>query len=124
MAHEPGEGPIKVPLEPVVSSNLEAIGYDPQRQILAVQFKSGTLYHYGSVSLELVTDLYAAESKGRFYTSHIKGKFPGQLMTGECPKCGDTGFDGDQCLDCGCGRYFVQPMYRHHAALDRDKGEQ
>ena len=115
MAHEPGEGPIKVPLEPVVSSNLEAIGYDTQRQILAVQFKSGTLYHYGSVSLELVTDLYAAESKGRFYTAHIKGEFPGRLMTGECPKCGATGFDGDLCEDCGCDRYVVPPMPEREA---------
>lgn len=102
--------PRKIPLEAITSSNLAAIGYDPVRQILAVQFLRGDIYHYAGIGLELALELGAAESKGSFYAKRIRGQFQGELMTGTCPKCGDAhGWAGSTCNDCGCDVYVVPP---------------
>jgi hypothetical protein len=99
----------KIPLEAVTSSNLAAIGYDPQKKILAVQFRSGAIFHYAGVSLETATAFYAAESKGKHFAHAIRGLYQGEKMTGPCPKCGDTGWVGDRCEDCGCAAYVATP---------------
>lgn len=96
----------KIELEPLESSNLAGAGYNKDKQILALQFKDGAIFHYAPVSLEQATDFYGAESKGRHYSQHIKGKIAGQKMTGTCPKCGDKhGWIGETCSDCGTGVY-------------------
>ena len=100
---------IRIIMEPVTSSNLDAAGYDPQRKILAVQFKSGMIYHYAGVEPDLAFELYAAESKGRFYSAHIRGKFSAQRMTGPCAQCGDEGWIGDRCSACGAADYQAVP---------------
>jgi hypothetical protein len=94
-----------IDLVPVTSSNLSAVGYDPRRLILAVQFKDAHIWHYAGVPLLVFVELMAAPSIGSFYTQQIRGKFAGQKMTGECPKCGDTGYIGERCADCGCDTY-------------------
>lgn len=92
-----------IPLEAVESSSLAAAGYDADTQTLAVQFKSGDIFHYPGVSMELATAFYGAESRGTFYAQHIRGKFNGRRMTGICPKChARGGWIGEQCTDCGC----------------------
>lgn len=106
---------IRIPLEAVESSNLGAVGYDPQRRILAVQFaKTATIFHYASVSQELVAELMTAESKGKVYASKIRGKFSGMRMTGPCRNCGLEGWVGDDCEDCGTAQHeavpYVQPL--------------
>lgn len=98
----------KIPLEEVTSSNISAAGYDPTKRIMAVQFKSGLIIHYAEVPLETVTAFYIAESKGKFYSSTIRSKFPAEAMTGPCPACGDTGWIGDKCVDCGTADYQVK----------------
>lgn len=96
----------RIPMEEVESSNLKAIGYDPERSILAIAFKSGAIFHYATVDQALFFEFYNALSKGTFYVENIKGKMPGQKMTGECPKCGDkNGWIGERCTDCGCADY-------------------
>lgn len=101
---------IKIPLEEIESSNIRAAGYDRHKQILAVQFKSGPIFHYASVPLEEATAFYLAPSKGSHYALNIKGKFTGQKMTGTCPKCGDEhGWIGDVCADCGTAEYAETP---------------
>ncbi|HEY1806029.1 MAG TPA: KTSC domain-containing protein [Terracidiphilus sp.] len=64
-----------VDLKPVSnSSNIQAVGYDPQAKEMHVQFSSGTYVHEG-VSPEQHAALMAAPSKGKHYHAHIKGKF-------------------------------------------------
>lgn len=87
------------------SSNITGIGYDVERQVLAVTFKSGDLWHYGGVPFELAEQFHAAESKGRFYAANIKSKFSAEKMTGPCPNCGDKGRVGTTCTDCGTALY-------------------
>jgi KTSC domain len=96
---------VKVPVEPITSSNLAGIGYDRERQILAVQFKSGAIFHYGNVDLDLATAFYTAGSRGSYYARNIKGKLPGLRVTGPCEKCGREGYLGDTCEECGCGQH-------------------
>jgi hypothetical protein len=104
------EGPIRIPLEGITSSNLAAFGYDADRKILAIQFKSGAIYHYAGIDLLLANELYGAESRGSFYAKNIRGKFQGERMTGPCANCGDEGWVGDKCTDCGTAVYEAVPF--------------
>lgn len=98
-------GAIRIPFETVESSNIAGYGYDADRQILAVQFKSGSIYHYAPFPLEAALAFGLAESKGKHYSTHIRGKVPGERMTGPCPACGHEGWIGDLCVDCGDAHY-------------------
>lgn len=63
-----------IPLVAVESNQLKAIGHDPAREVLAVQFTNGaSVYHYSGVTKELHQALMAAESKGIFFARHIRG---------------------------------------------------
>lgn len=65
-------------LQPVEgSSSIAATGYDPSTLTLAIQFKNGGVYHYAGVQQEVVDQLRAAESVGKFYMQQIRGKYDG-----------------------------------------------
>lgn len=95
----------KIPMETITSSNLDAMGYDADARTLAIGFQSGHIHHYFGVPEEIVHDLILAESKGRYYAQFIKGKFTSEKMTGKCDACGDIGWLGDECTDCGTRHY-------------------
>lgn len=63
-------------LKPVKSSNIEAVGHDPETQELHVQFKGGAIYAYDSVPEELHTELIGDGTGigGRFHKI-VKNKF-------------------------------------------------
>lgn len=86
--------------EAVDSSNLVSIGYSEERQVCAVEFKSGALFHFSGVSLEVFTAFYLAPSRGSFFAKNIKGKFSGRKMTGPCDRCAANGIIGERCV-CG-----------------------
>lgn len=92
----------KIELEDVVSSNIGALGYNDRKQIAALRFKSGEIFHYAGVPHAVFLAWYTAASIGRYYRSEIQGKYAGQKMTGHCPKCGALGWVGESCPDCGC----------------------
>ena len=65
----------------VQSSNIEAIGYAEESHTLAVQFKgrkgaAGSLYEYANVPVGVWHDFLQAVSKGAFFASALKGKYP------------------------------------------------
>jgi hypothetical protein len=62
-------------LIPVVSSNLSAVGYDPDNQHLYVRFKNGLKYRYLRVPKPLFDALMKAISKGAFFNDKIKDRF-------------------------------------------------
>ena len=65
--------PAAIPMAPVKSAQLGAIGYDAVSQVLAVKFaRGGAVYHYSGVKPDLHAALMAAESKGAFFTQRIK----------------------------------------------------
>ena len=60
----------------VDSSNIEAIGYDPDNQELHVRFlKSGETYVYYDVEEWVFQELMQADSKGTYLNANIKEKF-------------------------------------------------
>jgi KTSC domain len=64
------------------SSSLAAAGYDAGTQILQIEFRSGALYRYRGVPRTVFRDLVQAESKGRFFTAQIRGKFNYEMIRG------------------------------------------
>jgi len=63
-----------IPMTPVSSSQLKAIGYDPATKALACQFAHGPghLYVYPNVEPKTHADFMAAKSIGKFFGAHIK----------------------------------------------------
>lgn len=92
--------------EAIESSNLASIGYAEDRQVCAVEFRSGLILHYSGISLEMFTEFYCAQSLGQFYNRRIKGKFPAETMTGPCKACGANGIVDTLCTDCGCDKHY------------------
>lgn len=68
---------IKIPLTPVASSNIRAVGYDTETQTLRVQFGNGQCYDYPKVPAELHQEFIQAESVGSFFHRNIRTKVTG-----------------------------------------------
>lgn len=57
---------------PVSSSSLASVGYDPDSQILEIEFRNGAVYQYPDFSLEDFTGFMNADSKGQFFNAYVK----------------------------------------------------
>lgn len=57
---------------PVNSSNISAIGYDPELRTLTVRFKSGDAHCYEDVSHDHYHALMNADSVGKYFHLHIR----------------------------------------------------
>lgn len=63
----------EIALQPVESSKIKAIGYDPESKTLAVQFNYGAaVYHYPDVAPETHAAFVGNESVGKFFGVHIQ----------------------------------------------------
>ncbi len=60
----------------VESSSLASVGYSRRTRILEEEFNTGRVYRYSDVSAEVCQALLDAESKGRFFNTHIKRQYP------------------------------------------------
>ena len=95
-----------IPTEKVESSNIQEIGYHHQTQTLRIIFQEGRAYDYPMVTDAEFKKLMAAESKGRFFNSHIKPMYghvtvrPDQLQPPPEPCCNHP---GKACNDEDCG---------------------
>ena len=70
-----------IKLKPVKSSQLAEIGYDADKQVLAIRFTNGKkLYHYQGVTPNDFAKFESAESVGKHFGAHIRGKFPHTLQ--------------------------------------------
>ena len=58
--------------QPVSSSVLRTVAYDPRTSVLEVEFLSGHVYRYLDVPESIVRDLMAAESRGTVFNTLIK----------------------------------------------------
>ncbi|MCO6453562.1 MAG: KTSC domain-containing protein [Caldilineales bacterium] len=56
----------------VSSSNLASVGYDPQRQVLEIEFRNGSVYQYFGVPQSIYSGLMAAASHGRYFDAFVK----------------------------------------------------
>lgn len=57
---------------PVSSSNISAIGYEKQSQILEISFLNGSIYQYYDFPEHLYSGLMNASSHGRYLNAYIK----------------------------------------------------
>lgn len=62
-----------VEMKPVKSSNICAIGFDPETKTLHVAFSNGSVYRYHDVDAEKHAALMKADSVGGHLNAHIKG---------------------------------------------------
>jgi hypothetical protein len=69
-------------LDPVESSMLAAVGYDPKLKALVVLFNSGKAYQYLNVPQEVFQGLTEARSKGRYMLDHIIDYYPYAVFKG------------------------------------------
>jgi hypothetical protein len=73
---------VAIPMTTVESNQVAAIGYDAARKTLQATFTRGTgaVYQYPGVEQAVYEAFMAAESKGKFFGTHIKqmafDKFP------------------------------------------------
>ena len=61
--------------EYVQSSNLVSVGYDPDGQVLEIEFNGGRVYAYLNVPQFEFDRLMASTSKGQYFNSQIKDAY-------------------------------------------------
>ncbi len=77
------EGTKEIPMLPVSSSVARAIGYDEERQVLQIEFASGSVYQYADVEPETWESLCDTDSIGRFFNQEIKGCYESERLDEE-----------------------------------------
>jgi len=65
---------------PVESKAISEIGYDEEDSALGVRFLSGGLHYYDGVPPSVWEQMQKAESLGKFFHSHIRGKYPARKI--------------------------------------------
>ncbi len=61
--------------QPVQSSNLRAVGYDLQTNILEIEFNSGGVYQYFGVPQSIYLSLMSASSLGSYFYANIRDTY-------------------------------------------------
>lgn len=59
----------------VESSDIKSVGYSALYELLDIEFKTGDVYRYSQVPTEKMFDFAVAESLGKYFHQHIKGKY-------------------------------------------------
>ena len=62
--------------EYVDSSTLQSVGYNEEYQTLEVEFRNGAVYQYYNCPKLMYDELMSAPSKGQFFNSQIRDRFP------------------------------------------------
>jgi len=60
----------------ISASNIRSVGYDAGKQILEIEFSSGSIVQYSGVSPEVHRRFMSAPSPGSFYQDQIDENFP------------------------------------------------
>lgn len=58
--------------DPVKSSNLRSVGYDPESKTLEIEFNNSSIYQYHNVPDSVYKELMNAESHGKYLDVNIK----------------------------------------------------
>lgn len=64
---------------PVTSTFIHALGYDPKRKTVTVEFKRQagyTIYQYRGVAVQTFARWLKAPSKGAYFHRNIRNRFP------------------------------------------------
>lgn len=63
-------------MQPVSSSNIEAVGYDAENETVYVQFLNGSTYAYRGVPEHEFENLRTAPSVGSYLNRNFKNVYP------------------------------------------------
>ena len=63
-----------MPIE-VKSSNIRSISYNPETEVLVVEYLNGSMYEYLKVPSYIYDGLVESESKGSFMNKLVKGTY-------------------------------------------------
>jgi len=58
------------------SSHLQSYGYDPDSQILTIQFQNGTIYQYDSVPVNVFYAMAQSGGAGTFFHAKVRDHYP------------------------------------------------
>ncbi len=74
---EAADDPLAVPIrrEAVESTSIASIGFHAELRVLEIEFRSGALYRYLAVPPSVFEGMQKAESKGRYFSQKIRGRF-------------------------------------------------
>lgn len=61
--------------QPVDSSNLAAVGYDKENEILEIEFNHGGIYQYNDVPKNEYKALMSADSHGKYFSANIRNDY-------------------------------------------------
>lgn len=61
--------------QPVNSTNLASVGYNPSSETLEVEFKNQSVYEYYNVPQFMFDQLIQASSPGTFFNTNIKNAY-------------------------------------------------
>jgi hypothetical protein len=61
--------------KPVVSTNVESVGYDESSRTLEIEFHDGSIYQYFDVPRNVFQELMTAASIGAYVNRELKGRF-------------------------------------------------
>ncbi len=67
-------------LQPVKSSNIESVGYDPASKTMQVKFRSGSTHQYSGIAPEVHAAFMGASSHGAYYAARVRGRYPGEKV--------------------------------------------
>lgn len=65
----------------VRSDAMSSAGYDVATAVLEIEFRGGAVYRYFAVPPHHYTGLLAAESKGRYFNTHVRSEFRFERIT-------------------------------------------
>ena len=65
----------RIKRQPVISTNVAAVGYSRPLRALEIEFTRGAVYRFLDVPMRVHQQLMAAQSKGRFIAENIRGKY-------------------------------------------------
>lgn len=57
------------------SATLKSAAYDSTIQRLTITFNNGSQYYYAGVPQDVATELFTAQSAGKYFYRHIKGQY-------------------------------------------------
>ena len=76
----PNDTDLKLEWKPIESKLLAAQAYVAERRSLYLRFNSGEGYRYYTFPVDQYQEFLEAESKGRYFLSHIRNRFPYQKL--------------------------------------------
>lgn len=60
---------------PVNSTNILAIGYEPDTMMLEMEFRTGRIYRYSNVPPHVYNGLMTAKSHGKYFQDYINNVY-------------------------------------------------